>query len=78
MAVHYTKAEVATIIEQFLDGSGGRWDWDEFTSCRIADPELDAIRRRCGELYDYSNYPGQYCGPEGLSEMRRMVEQLRR
>lgn len=77
MAIHYTKAEVADIIEQFLDRTGRRWDWDDFTSCRIADPELDAIRRRCGALYDEPNYPGQYCGPEGFAEMRRMIEHLR-
>jgi hypothetical protein len=77
MAAHYTKAEVAEIIEQFLDGTGGDWDWDDFTSFRIADPELDAIRVRCGQLYDEPNYPGRYCGPDGLAEMRRIVEQLR-
>ena len=77
MAIHYTRAEVAIIIEQFLNGTGGPWDWDDFTSIRIDDPELDAIRRRCGELYDEPNHPGQYCGPDGVAEMRRMIEHLR-
>lgn len=43
MAVHYTKAEVADIIEAFLDGTRGRWDWDDFTSLRIADPEPEGF-----------------------------------
>lgn len=77
MAVDYTKAELVDIIERFLDGTGGRWDWDDFTSLRITDPELDAIRVRCGQLYDEPNYPGRYCGPEGMVEMRRMIEKLR-
>ncbi len=76
MAAKYTKLAVAEIIEQFLDGTGGPWDWDDFTSIRIADPELDAIRVRCVELCD-STSTGQYCGPEGFAEMRRMVDQLR-
>ena len=52
MGIKYTRAEVADIIEQFVDGTGGRWDWDDFTSTKIADPELDAIRVRCIELHD--------------------------
>ena len=43
---------MAVIIEQFLDGTGGRWDWDDFVSLRIEDPELDAIRLRCARLQD--------------------------
>lgn len=76
MAAKYTKSEVAEIIEQFLDGTGGPWDWDDFTSIRIADPELEAIRVRCVELH-HATISGQYCGPDGLAEMRRMVDQLR-
>ena len=77
MAVEYTKAEVADIIEQFLDGTGGRWDWDDFTSVKIVDPELDAIRMRCVELYDAAARPA-YCGQAGMSEMRQMIQRLRK
>ena len=52
MTIRYTKADVADIIEQFLDGSGDRWDWDDLTSTGIVDPQLDAIRLRCIDLYD--------------------------
>ncbi len=41
-----TPDEVAGFIKDFLDGRGGEWDWDEFESVPIADPELEAIRRR--------------------------------
>lgn len=27
-----TRAEVAEYIERCVDGSGGKWDWDDFTS----------------------------------------------
>ena len=64
-----TKQEAAIYIENFLLDRGGEWDWDDFTSFRIADPELDAIRVRCGQLYDEPNYPGRYCGPDGLAEI---------
>jgi hypothetical protein len=36
--------EVAGFIRDFLDNSGGEWDWDEFESVPITDPKLEHIR----------------------------------
>jgi hypothetical protein len=36
--------EVAGFLRDFLDNSGGEWDWDEFESVPITDPELEHIR----------------------------------
>jgi hypothetical protein len=77
MAVDRTRAEVADYIEAFLSGSGARWDWDDFCSIRIADPELDAIRVRCVDLRDEDPCPNQYCGAAGLEVMRGFVRSLR-
>jgi hypothetical protein len=43
-------AEVAAYLRNFLEGGGGEWDWDDFTSVPIANPKLDAIRRRAAIL----------------------------
>jgi len=54
-SVDRTPAEVIGFIEDFIEGTGGEWDWDEFTSCRITDPRLDEIRRAAdlsGPPYD--------------------------
>jgi hypothetical protein len=45
-----TAAEVATYLRDFIEGTGGKWDWDDFTSIPIKDPELDRIRREAAEL----------------------------
>jgi hypothetical protein len=58
MAVRLTPTEVADIIEAFLKGTDGRWDWDDFCSSRITDPALDAIRVRCVDLHDEDPYLG--------------------
>jgi len=42
-----TKLEVANIIESFVEGTGERWDWDDFCSLAIENRELDAIRVKC-------------------------------
>ena len=33
-------------IREFLDGSGGDWDWDDYTSLSLKDPKLNAIRKK--------------------------------
>ena len=76
MAARFTKAEVADIIERFLDGGGGEWDWDDFLSIPIADPELDEVRQRCDATRDEA-YRNQWCDPAGFVELRRIIAELR-
>jgi len=35
-------------LSEFLDGSGGDWDWDDYTSLSLRDPKLNAIRKKAG------------------------------
>lgn len=75
-----TKREIADLIESFLDGSCGEWDWDDFMNERLSDPELKEIQVRCASVPQ--EYPpterGHYCGPEGLKVLKQMVTDLRR
>ena len=78
-SVQRTKAEVASIIEKFLDGSGGKWDWDDFCSLSIGDPYLDSVRIQCSEL-SLTCPPtekGHYCSQAGFEIMRELVSKLR-
>ena len=50
-SIHRTKSEEADFIEQFLDGTSGKYDWDNFTSVNIADDYLDTVRIQCRELW---------------------------
>jgi len=78
--IQRTNSEVATIIEQFLKGTGGAWDWDNFCSNLIADPDLDHIRALCDSAR--FTYPptekGHYCSAEGRAFLRGLVEKLRK
>jgi hypothetical protein len=78
MAVHRSRQEVAEIIEKFLDGTGGRWDWDDFCSVPIDDSALDVVRLRCVNIRDENPDPYQYCGPAGLETLRGLVTSLRK
>ncbi len=33
-------------LSDFLDGSGGDWDWDAYTGVSLKNPKLNAIRKR--------------------------------
>jgi hypothetical protein len=78
MAVHRTPGEVAEIIENFLNGTGHAWDWDDFCSLRIDDSALDAVRIRCVAIRDEDPHPTQYCGPVGMRSLSAMVFSLRK
>ena len=41
---------VAETIRNFLSGSGGDWDWDDFISCPLRDAQLDGLRRRAASV----------------------------
>ncbi|HLY99109.1 MAG TPA: hypothetical protein VKT33_08590 [Candidatus Angelobacter sp.] len=72
--------EVAKVLENFLEGSGGPWDWDDFTQgMSLKDPELEAIRRRCAGLGTEfpATSPNHYCGEEGLKVLRSYITSLR-
>ena len=71
--VDLRREQVAVTIQNFLDGSGGQWDWDDFLSFQIEDPKLEEIRERCNGLSEEfpATEAGHYCGPGGVEVMRR-------
>ena len=74
-----TPEEVANTIEGFVNGADNQWAWDGFTSIRIDDPELEAIRQKIVALpveFPPAN-PRDYCSEAGKERMRQMVQELR-
>ena len=61
-----TPAEVAGFIRDFIEGTGSDWDWDDFTSVRLADPKLEEIRRHA----DMIALP---VTPEGRRELEALL-----
>jgi len=71
--------DARSAISAFLQGTGGEWDWDDFTSTPLKDDYLDAIRRVC--LFLPNMFPpeadsGAYCNPEGLRALRAVRDIL--
>lgn len=61
-----TAEDVENYLEGFLDGKGGEWDWDDFTSTPITNPELDRIRAEARDM----------ALPLGEEDRLRLVELL--
>ena len=74
-----TPEEIATIIDQFLDGTCGKWDWDDLCSIKIEDPDLDQVRVLCSSTCFV--YPptekGFYCSSQGREYLRELSRKLR-
>jgi hypothetical protein len=64
-AVDRTPDEVAKYLRDFIEGTGGDWDWDDFTSVPIKDPALERIRQEAESV------------PLPVSSMDRLLELLR-
>ncbi|MDZ4380190.1 MAG: hypothetical protein U0942_02490 [Parvibaculum sp.] len=68
--IERTPAEVAGFIYDFIEGSGGDWGWDDFTSIPIADPHLEAIRAEA----EMVQLP---ITPEGMGKLRELLARAR-
>lgn len=75
-----SKLEVAQILQDFLDGTGQPWAWDDFTlGPSFEDSYLDRIRVRClrlGEEFPPTK-PHHYCSEQGLEVIRAYIRELK-
>jgi hypothetical protein len=68
-----TPAEVAGFIRDFIESNGGEWDWDDFTSVKLADPKLETIRLEA----DLVDLPVTEAGREQLKALLVRAEALK-
>ena len=69
-SVDLTAQDVEGYLQGFLEGAGGDWDWDDFTSIPITDPTLEGFR----EIAALVPLP---VDAEGEATLRRLLEQVR-
>ncbi len=65
-----TARDVEGYLRDFLGGTGGVWDWDDFTSIPIADPTLEGFREVAASV----PLP---LDAEGEATLRRLLEEVR-
>ena len=73
-----TKAEVADLIERFLENrSNYPQEWNDFVECPDPNPAIDAHRRKCWTLDPLVNRPEPVDGGP-VQELRSIAEGLRK
>jgi hypothetical protein len=73
-----TAAEIADLIERFLNGTGlYPQEWNDFVERSHPDKMLNSYRKRCTLLDPRVNCPDPQ-DPKALEELRNMVQELRR
>jgi hypothetical protein len=71
---------MAKILEDFLDGTGGDWDWEGFTDgYPLSDDRLEEIRLRSMNLPN--EFPPttrrEYTNERGRAVLRELIRELR-
>jgi hypothetical protein len=78
MTLEDERRYVIEAIRDFLEDSGGVWDWDDFISLPCRYPEFETVRRLCLSLP--ADYPPadkrHYCGDAGLEILRHKLAEL--
>jgi hypothetical protein len=74
-----TGNEAADIIERFVNHTDGNWDWDDFISISVDDPEIESIRKECNRTHE--NFPPDsakgWCNPQGVERLLELARKLR-
>ncbi|WP_309662678.1 hypothetical protein [Sphingomonas sp.] len=65
-----TPEDVLRYLEDFVEGRGGDWDWDDFTGIPITDPFLERIREEAASV----ELP---LTENGRATLRQLAEQIR-
>lgn len=61
--------EVALYLYEFIEGFGSAFDWDDFTSVPIVNPQLESIRKKANQV----NLP---VDDEGLATLRLLLSEV--
>jgi hypothetical protein len=71
--------DVADLIQGFVDGTCGPYDWDDFLNGSEKSSELQRIRHECERVeIDYpARSVSEWCSPEGADALMTIATRLR-
>jgi hypothetical protein len=74
-----TEEEIAALIENFANGTDGRWDWDNFISTDFENERLKWAQKECFKVEEEFPRTGRmgWCNEQGLDRLRAIASELR-
>jgi hypothetical protein len=74
-----TPNQAADLIDRFVAGSTGPWDWDDFVSAPHSNPRIQAAAKRCARVPAQfpPTSPRSCTSDAGAAELRRIAAKLR-
>jgi hypothetical protein len=74
-----TADEIATLIEGFANGTGGRWAWDYFISTHFENERINWAQNECFKVEQEFPRTGHvgWCNEKGLDRLRTIASELR-
>ena len=72
------RTQIAALIRRFVQGNVEPYEWDDFVSIPLKDPELEELRIACVNLP--KRFPPSdrrhYCSQAGLENLEALVRRL--
>jgi hypothetical protein len=68
---------IADLIDRFLIGDVGPYEWDDFCSLRGRTPQSEALRTEIAGIGDDFSHPTHWCSEEGIARLRDIAKRLR-
>ena len=74
-----TPERVAMLIDRFVSGEVGPFEWSEFLSIPATDPLIEEVREECASIRERfpANERGKYCSAEGITQLHEIASRLR-
>ncbi len=78
-SIDLSKDEYISFLRSWIADTCGEWDYDDYTSVKVSDPQIESIRQRLIRLSD--KYPPRhkhelYNRDEGDQEVLVMIKEL--
>lgn len=70
----------ADVIERFVNGPIGNWEWDDFISLPSREPSAEAVRRDAACTRDDfpPNHRGEWASGAGMKRLLEIAERARK
>ena len=68
---------IADLIDRFIDGDVGPYEWDDYCSLRGRTPDLEILRYEIARIADDYPHSAHWCSDDGVVCLRAIAQRIR-